>query len=215
MDIFEKIANVIIEGDKEKVGEVIDEALAQNVKPIDIIQKGLTRGLQIVGDKFENMELYLPEMMLSADVMKVGIGLLKPYIKESSIQREGIVVIGTIQGDVHDIGKNIVSTFLEVYGFEVYDLGLDVSATMFIDRAEEKQADIIGISGLLTSTMTYMPDVIDELKRRELRKKYLVIVGGSPLTPEWANEIGADGYGGDFMEAVNVAKQLMKTKRGG
>lgn len=213
MEVFEKVANVVIEGDKEKVVEVIDEALAQNIRPIDILQKGLTHGLQVVGNKFENGELYLPEMMLSAEVMKAGIELLKPYIEESPTQKEGIFVIGTIQGDVHDIGKNIVGTFLEVSGFEVYDLGCDVPAHTFVDRAEEKQADIIGISGLLTSTMTYMPDVIDELTRRGLRKKYLVMVGGSPLTPEWAHQIGADGYGGDFLEAVKVAKQLMQTRR--
>lgn len=213
MGVFEDIAGVVIEGDKEKITSVINEALAQNVNPIDIIQKGLTSGLQVVGDKFENMELYLPEMMMSADVMKAGIEFLKSHTKESPIQKEGIFVIGTIQGDVHDIGKNIVSSFLEISGFEVYDLGCDVPAHTFVDHAEEKQADIIGISALLTSTMTYIPDVIDELDRRELRKNYLVMVGGSALTTEWARQIGADGYGEDFMGAVNTAKQLMRGRR--
>jgi 5-methyltetrahydrofolate--homocysteine methyltransferase len=213
MEIFENISNVVIEGEKEKLAEVINEALEKGIEPIEIIQNGLTPGLKTVGDKFENMELYLPEMMLSADVMKAGLDFLKPHIKDTPIHREGVFVIGTIQGDVHDIGKNIVSTFLEVSGFEVYDLGCDIPPHVFIERAEEKRADIIGISALLTSTMTYIPDVIEELKSRELRDKYVVMVGGAPLSPDWARDIGADGYGKDFLESVNVAKQLMQVRR--
>lgn len=213
MGILEKIANVVIEGDKEGVVTVINEALEQNVNPMDIIQKGLTQGIHVVGDKFEKMEMYLPEMLMSAEAVKAGVEIVKPHIKAGLLPQEGVVVIGTMQGDVHDIGKNIVGFYLDVSGFKVYDLGSEVPVYTFVEQAEEKQADIIGISALLTSTMAYMPDVIEELKRRGLREKYIVMVGGGAVTPEWVSEIGADGYGEDFAEATRVAKQLMKARR--
>ena len=212
MEIFEKIANVVVEGDKEEVAKVINEALEQNVIPMDIIQKGLGQGIGIVGDKFEKMEMYLPEMLMSAEAMKAGVEIVKPHITGEAIQQEGVMVIGTVQGDVHDIGKNIVAFYLEVSGFKVYNLGSEVPPYKFVEQAEEKGADIIGISALLTSTMAYMPDVIEELKRRGLRDKYIVMVGGGAVTPEWASEIGADGTGADFAEATKVAKQLIKAR---
>lgn len=213
MEILEELANVVVEGDEEGVVAAVNKALEQNVNPMDIIQKGLTQGIHIVGDKFEKMEMYLPEMLMSAEAMKAGVEIVKPHIKEGSIPQEGVVVIGTVQGDVHDIGKNIVGFYLDVSGFKVYDLGSEVPIYTFVEQAEEKQADIIGISAMLTSTMAYMPDVIEELKRRGLREKYIVMVGGGAVTPEWVSEIGADGYGEDFAEATRVAKQLMKARR--
>lgn len=213
MEILEELANVVVEGDEEGVVAAVNKALEQNVNPMDIIQKGLTQGIHIVGDKFEKMEVYLPEMLMSAEAMKAGVEIVKPHIKEGSLPQEGVVVIGTVQGDVHDIGKNIVSFYLDVSGFKVYDLGSEVPIYTFVEQAEEKQADIIGISALLTSTMAYMPDVIEELKRRGLREKYIVMVGGGAVTPEWVSEIGADGYGEDFAQAARVAKQLMKARR--
>lgn len=213
MGILEDIAGAVIEGDKEQVMAVVNKALAQNVNPMDIIEKGLTQGIHIVGDKFEKMEMYLPEMLMSAEAMKAGVEVVKPHIKEGAILQEGVVVIGTVQGDVHDIGKNIVAFYLDVSGFKVYDLGKDTPPYVFAEQAEEKGADIIGISALLTSTMAYIPDVIDELKGRGLREKYIVMVGGGAVTPEWASRIGADGYGADFAEAARVAKQLMRTRR--
>jgi len=165
-----------------------------------------------VGDKFDKMELYLPEMVLSAEVMKAGIEIVQPYIKEDQSLQKGVVVIGTVQGDIHDLGKNMVSFFLDVSGFKIYDLGLDVTVDAFVEKAEEKQADIIGMSAMLTSTMVYMPDVIEELKIRGLREKYIVMVGGGPVTSQWAQGIGADGYGANFAEAARVAEQLMETR---
>jgi 5-methyltetrahydrofolate--homocysteine methyltransferase len=215
MTIFEEIAKAVLEADEDKVVTAVDKALKQKVNPMEIIQKGLNQGLQDVGDKFEKMEIYLPEMMASAEAMRAGSEMVKPYLKGSSIQEEGVVVIGTVQGDVHDLGKNIVAFFLEVSGFKVYDLGIDLPVETFMKKAEEKQADIIGISAMLTSTMTYIPDVIEELKRRGLRDKYIVMVGGGPVTPEWASNIGANGTGADFMAAARVAKQLMTARRVG
>jgi corrinoid protein of di/trimethylamine methyltransferase len=187
-----------VEADKERVLAAAKEALGQNIDPMDILTKGFTKGMQIVGDKFEQMDIFLPEMLLSAEATKAGIDLVKPHIKAEAAQQEGVVVIGTIQSDVHDIGKNIVAFYLEVSGFKVYNLGKDVPPRTFVDQAEAQGADIIGISALLTSTMAYIPDVIEELKQRGLREKYTVMVGGGAVTPEWAAKIGADGCGADF-----------------
>ena len=213
MTILEELANTVIEGDKEKVISLVNKALVQNVAPMEIIEKGFTQAMQIVGEKFEKMEIFLPEMLLSAEATTAGVEIIKPHIKGEFIQQEGVVVIGTIQSDVHDIGKNIVAFYLEVSGFKVYNLGKDVPAHVFVDEAEAKGADIIGISALLTSTMAYIPDVIEELKIRGLRDKYKVMVGGGAVTAEWAAKIGADGMGNNFSEAAKAAKELIKAKR--
>lgn len=213
MTILEDIFNTVVQGDKEAVTAAVKKALAAKIDPANIIREGLTRGLNIVGDKFERLEVYLPEMLMSAEAMKAGIEIVKPHIKTGSIQQEGVVVIGTIQGDVHDIGKTIVAFYLDVCGFKVYDLGAEVPIYTFVEQAEAKEADIIGISALLTTTMAYIPDVIEELKRRGVRDKYIVMVGGGAVTQEWASKIGADGSGADFAQAARVARELMKTKR--
>lgn len=213
MAILEEVTNAVIEGDKEAVTAAVNRALAEKLDPMDIIEKGLTQGINIVGDRFEKMEMYLPEMLFAAEAMKTGIELVKPHIAGGSIKKEGVVVIGTVYGDVHDIGKNIVAFYLDVSGFTVYDLGSEVSIQTFVEKAEEKQADIIGISALLSSTMTYMPDVIEELKIRGIRDKYIVMLGGGAVTSEWAAKIGADGIGVDFAEAARVAKEMMRARR--
>ena len=211
--MLEDIVDSVFQGDKEAVVSAVNKVLAENIDPIKIMKDGLTQGLNIVGDKFEKLEVYLPEMLLSAEAVKAGVEIIKPHIKGGSIREEGVVVIGTIQGDVHDIGKNIVAFYLDACGFEVHDLGSDVPIYTFVEKAQEKQADIIGISALLTTTMTYIPDVIEELKRRELRDKYLVMVGGGAVTEEWAKKIEADGAGNDFAGAARVARELMKARR--
>lgn len=212
MEILEEIVNVVIEGDKDRVIAAAKKALAQNVAPMQIIEKGFTQAMRMVGEKFEKMEIFLPEMLLSAEATTAGIKIIKPHIKGEPTQQEGVVVIGTIQSDIHDIGKNIVAFYLEVCGFKVYNLGKDVPPSVFADEAEAKGADIIGISALLTSTMAYMPDVIEELKIRGLRDKYKVMVGGGAVTPEWAAKIGADGCGANFSEAAKIAKELIKAR---
>lgn len=211
--MLEDIVDSVFQGDKEAVVSAVNKALAENIDPTKIMKDGLAQGLNIVGDKFEKLEMYLPEMLMSAEAVKAGVEIIKPHIKGGSIQEEGVVVIGTIQGDVHDIGKTIVAFYLDVGGFKVYDLGTEVPIYTFVEQAEEKGADIIGISALLSTTMAYIPDVIEELKRRGLRDKYIVMVGGGAVTPEWAREIGADGSGEDFAQAARVARELMKTKR--
>jgi len=187
MTILEELSNSVIEGDKEAVTAAVNKALAEKVDPMDIIQKGLTSGISIVGDRFEKMEMYLPEMLMSAEAMKVGVEITKPHIKGGSIKQEGVVVIGTVHGDVHDIGKNIVAFYLDMSGFTVYDLGSEVSIYTFVEKAEEKQADIIAISALLSSTMTYMPDVIQELKLMGIRDRSgrprLAPTAAAPILP--------------------------------
>ena len=216
MNTFEKIANIVISADRKKIEKAINSALKKKVKPTDILIKGMRKGIETVGQKFEKGEMFLPEMIKSADTMTQGVQILQPFIKakkKGSIKKFGTIVIGTVQHDLHDIGKNIVSTFLDVSGFEVYDLGFDVSAEKFVEIAEQKKADIIGISALLTTTMNSMANVIEELKQRGLRDKYAVMVGGGPVTKNFAKKLKADGYGKDFVEAVQVAKKLVKSRR--
>lgn len=217
MDTIEKIATAVVDGDRGKsMKELVSNALAQDLDPTDILENGLRKGIEVVGKKFEQMEIFLPEMVRSADAMMVGIDVLRPSFEaikdQSSVKKEGTIVIGTVHHDLHDIGKNIVSTFLEISGFEVYDLGLDIPAEDFVDKAEEKGADIIALSALLSTTIPYMKDVIAELNRRGLRRKYLVIVGGGVITQEFADEIGADGYGKDFTAAVQISKELVELR---
>jgi len=218
MNSFERIASAVVGGDREKtIKKLVNNALAQDLDPADILENGLRKGIDVVGRKFEQMEIFLPEMVRSADAMMAGIDILRPSFEsikdQSSVKKEGTIVIGTVHHDIHDIGKNIVSTFLEISGFEVYDLGLDIPAQDFVDKAEEKGADIIALSALLSTTTPYMKDVIDELNHRGLRSKYLVIVGGGIITQEFADEIGADGYGKDFTAAVQIAKELVEMRR--
>jgi len=210
--ILDEIIDVVVKGDKDTVLAAVDKALKANTDPTKIIKDGLTQGLNIVGDKFEKLEVYLPEMLLSAEAVKAGVEKVKPHIQGEGFKEQGVIVIGTIQGDVHDIGKNIVGFYLDACGFKINDLGCDVPISTFVDRAEETNADIICISALLTTTMTYIPDVIEELKRRDLRKKYKIMVGGGAVTPDWAKKIDADGSGDDFAGAARVAKELMKGK---
>lgn len=213
MAILADIANAVAYGETEKLGELIKKALDHDISASDVLQKGLSKGVKIVGDKFENMELYLPDLMSAADAMIHGVEIVKPYLKDEPKLDEGTVVLATIQGDIHNIGKNIVGFYLGVSGFKVHDIGTDITPITIVDEAEGKMADIIGVSALMTSTMTYVPDVIDELKRRGIRDKYIVMVGGAAVTPEWVKEIGADGYGDDFAMAEKVAKKLMRARR--
>lgn len=209
MHIYESIIDALAGGEKEKTLELVREAIKQGLDAADILSRGLSKGLELVGDKFESLELYLPDMLLAAEVMQEAVALLEPHFGKSSTQDSGkTVVIGTVQGDMHDIGKNIVSIFLSISGFTVHDIGIDVPVPKFIEEAEEKSANIIAISALMTTTMSYMQDVIGELELKGLRDKYKVIVGGGSVTPEFAHKIGADGYGENFLEAVKESRRL-------
>ncbi|MEM2260101.1 MAG: corrinoid protein, partial [Candidatus Methanomethylicaceae archaeon] len=197
----------------EKAKNVAKKAIEMGIDPLKAINDGLMKGMRQISEDFSNLKVYLPEVMLAAEAMKAALSILEPKILEKKLTEEKRkVVIGTIQGDIHDIGKNIVALLLKANGFEVYDLGRDVPVDEFIKKAEEVKADIIAASTLLSTSMPYMEDLIKMLNERNLRDKYIVMVGGGPVTREWAKSIGADGYGEDGEEAVKVAKELIKVK---
>lgn len=213
MNLLEQIVEATVEGDQERCVSLAQQVLDQDLDPFEAIQKGFTKGMLIVGEKFSRMEYYLPELMRCADAMQAALNVLKPHLgqgQESSIQ--GIIVLGTIQGDMHDLGKNIVKTMLQAAGFSVHDLGYDVSVRQFVEKAEEVNADIIAASAILTTTMAYMPDLVDLLSEMGIRDKFKIMVGGAPVTSDFAEEAGADGYGENAAEAVSVAKRLMQEK---
>lgn len=211
--IFDELAQCVITGDEEKARNVAKKIIEMGLDPLRAINDGLMKGMQQVSEDFNNLKIYLPEVMMAAEAMKAALSILEPKILEKKIIEERKkVVIGTIQGDIHDIGKNIVALLLKANGFEVYDLGRDVPIDEFIKRAEEVKADIIAASTLLSTSMPYMEDLIKMLEERGLRNKYIVMVGGGPVTREWAKSIGADGYGEDGNEAVRVAKELLKVR---
>jgi len=215
MKILEKVVESVMDGNVEECEKFVKEALQQGIDPMEIIKKGLSKAMNIIGEKFQRLEIFLPDMILAADAVVAGIEIVKPKLKTKNDWKgaEGKIVFGTIQGDVHDIGKNIVKIMLETSGFEVFDLGRDVPVDRFIEKAEEVGADIIGMSALMTTTMVYMPVLIKKLKEMGIKNKYQVMVGGAPVLPAWADQIGAEGYGEDAMAAVGVAKRLMEDRK--
>lgn len=210
MDIFERVYMAIVSRDRDETVALAKEIVEKGIDPVQAIEKGFKRGMEKIGDLFADLEIFIPDMIAAADIMNEGIDILRPVLKlESDEMGTGKILLGTIQGDVHEIGKNIVKVLLEGTGFEVIDLGRDVNVLTFIDRYQELKPDIIGISALMTTTMVNIPRVIENLKTMGLRERVKIMVGGAPVLPEWAEEIGADGYGDSAKEAVQVAKRLM------
>jgi corrinoid protein of di/trimethylamine methyltransferase len=210
---LENLSAVVQAGDEEAAKKAALEALKAGIDPVEVIDGGLAVGMKIVGDKFAKQECFLPEVMLAADAMKAAIAVIKPQMKTEVITK-GKIVIGTMLGDIHDIGKNLVATMLEVAGYEVIDLGNDVSVARFIDEAQKNNVDIIALSSLITASMFYMEDVVKNLEGLGLRKKYRVLIGGGPTTPGYAEEIGVDGWGRHAEEGVAIANKLIETKKG-
>ena len=209
--IFEQLKQSIVDQDEDAVLAAVNKALADGVDPKTIIDKGLLPGLNVIGEQFENEDIFLPELMQAALAFQAAMAILEPKIKEAGGdgQKKGKIVLGTVKGDLHSIGKNILKLLFETSGFEVHDLGIDVDLFKFIDKAGEVNADIIAISALLTTTLIGQRDVIDALKDQGTRDKYKVIVGGGATTKEWADTIGADGWAGTAYEAVNLANRLV------
>jgi dimethylamine corrinoid protein len=215
-DLIEAIVDATVHFDESRCVALAQQAIDEGLDPFKVIQEGFSRGMQIVGDKFSTLEYCLPEVMMAADAMNAGTEVLKPRLMESHEgDSQGNIILGVIQGDIHDLGKNIVKIMLQASGFTVHDLGNDVPVRQFIEKAEEVGADIIAASAILTTTMSYMPDIPAMLSELDLREKYMLMLGGAPVIEHWALEIGADGYGEDAVEAVEVAKRLMQIKRGG
>jgi 5-methyltetrahydrofolate--homocysteine methyltransferase len=214
-ELYIKMQDDLYDGLKDEVVEATNEALAQwGQTPGEILQRGLVAGMDIVGEDFRDGILFVPEVLLAAKAMKGAMEVLRPLLTEAKdVQRQGTVVIGTVKGDIHDIGKNLVGMMLEGAGFEVVNLGINVDADQFLAAIREHNADILGMSALLTTTMPYMRTVIQRLRDEGLRDQTIVLVGGAPLTSAFAEDIGADRYCEDAAVAVEAAKALMQIKR--
>ncbi len=212
--IIEQLSLAVIDGDEAAAVENVRSALAAGIDPVVILNVGLMASAEEVGRRFEQGEFYLPELMMTGRALKAAMEVLKPELLKSYAggagQVQGKIVIATIQTDIHDLGKNMVASMLMAAGFDVTDLGVDVPLKSIIDKAEETGANVIALSALLTTSMPYMRDLIEMLKSRGLRQKYIIIVGGASVTQEWAKSIGADGTAGHAMEAVKLVRTLLK-----
>ncbi len=209
-EIFTQLSQSLIDGDPDATVDLTKRALADGVEPMAIIREGLMPGMNVVGDKFGCGEYFLPDLIIAADGMQQAMALLEPELRlrRQEIEIAGTMVLGTVKGDIHEIGKSLVGTMLSANGFKVFDLGVDVPTEKFVDKVKETGANLVGLSALLTTTMTVQKQVIEALKTAGLREQVKVMVGGAPVTRSWAEEIGADGYAEDAMGAVILAKQL-------
>jgi len=206
---LKEIADSLIKGKAPEVKELVKKALDEGVEVEKILNEALVAGMDVVGKKFQANEFYIPEMLIAARAMKAGMEIIRPILIQEDIKSQGTVALGTVKGDLHDIGKNLVGMMLEGAGFEVIDMGVDVAPEKFIQTAKEKKAHLIGLSALLTTTMVGMKDVIKALKEAGLDSKVKVMIGGAPLTRDYADEIGADGYAPDAASAVDEARKLL------
>jgi len=207
--VLKEIFQGVVEGDGKVVQESVKKALSEGIDPAAILNEGLIPAMTEVGKLFEISEYYVPEMLISARAMQNGMKLLKPHLVDSNIKSEGVVVIGTVKGDLHDIGKNLVAMMLEGAGFEVVDLGTDISPRAFIRAIKDEGANVLAMSALLTTTMPNMEATLQALGEAGIRDQVMVIVGGAPVTDEYATNIGADGFSPDAYSAVKTAKFLV------
>jgi 5-methyltetrahydrofolate--homocysteine methyltransferase len=212
MSMLDELRQSVIDGDMNATQELVQKNLAEKMPPEQILKDGLISAMTEVGRRFESGDFYVPEMLISARAMKSGLALLRPYLTEANVQAVGKVIIGTVQGDLHDIGKNLVGMMLEGAGFEVIDLGADVSPDKYVAAVKEHQPDLIACSALLTTTMPRMENIISSLKEAGLRDQVKVMIGGAPVTDKYAIEIGADGYAQDAAAAASLAKELIRKK---
>ncbi len=212
-ELYEVMQDDLYDGLIEKVEGEVNECLRRGIEPVKIMHKGLVAGMKIVGEDFKDGILFVPEVLMAAKAMKAGMAILKPLLIEEGIPQVGTAVIGTVKGDIHDIGKNLVAMMWEGAGINVIDLGINTDADNFIQALEENNADILGMSALLTTTMPYMKVVINTLKERDLRDKYTVLVGGAPLNEAFAEELQADAYCKDAAVAVEMAESFLATKK--
>ena len=209
-ELYKQIKATLVEGEPDKTVELTRQALDAGLEPLSIVNEGLVPGMDIVGDKFQTGEYFLPHLIIAASGMGQAMALLEPELKarEQEIESLGTVVIGTVKGDIHEIGKSLVGTMMSAHGFQVHDLGVDVSTKDFVTKVRETGANLLGLSALLTTTMTVQREIIDALVEAGIREQVKVIVGGAPVSQEWADTIGADGYADDAVGAIEIAKQL-------
>lgn len=210
MALIQEISEFLQKGKSKDVKALVQQALDENLDPKEILNEGLLGGMMIIGTKFKNDEVFVPEVLVAARAMNAGLAILEPKLVEVGNEPIGKAVIGTVQGDLHDIGKNLVTMMFKGAGFEVYDVGIDAPAETFIEKAEEVGADVIGMSALLTTTMPKMEETIDKLKEKGVRDKYVVMIGGAPVNENFAKQIGADFYTPDAATAAEVARDAVK-----
>jgi len=209
-ELFEKLSAAVVNGDNVGIKEICEEVLNTGVDPYRALIEGCAKGMRIVSDKYDNKEMFVPQILLSARAMYAAMDVLKPHIKVDESSVSGKIVIGTVEGDIHDIGKNIVKLLLGIAGFDVIDLGRSVPLRSFVDTAQEKNADIIAMSALMSTSMLGMPEVIEMLDNAGMREKVKVMIGGAPITEQYKEKIGADGYAKNGPGAIKVAEDLMK-----
>lgn len=211
-DLFAAMGRAIIDGEAEEAADLARQGLDEGVSPLEAIDRGFVPGIDHVGHEFAAENMFLPELVLAGEAMKAAIGVLEPEMERTGAEREshGTVVLAAAHGDIHDIGKSLVGTMLSASGFRVVDLGVDVPVDTVVDTVREVGADLVGISALLTTTMVGQRDVVEALTAAGLREGVKVMVGGAPVTPEWATEIGADGFGEDAARAVSLARELVE-----
>lgn len=214
MSLIQEISEFLQKGRAKNVKTLVQQAIDEGMDPKVILNEGLLSGMMTIGEKFKNNEVFVPEVLVAARAMNAGITILEPELVKVGNEPIGVAVVGTVKGDLHDIGKNLVVMMLKGVGFEIHDIGIDVEASAFVDKAEEVGADLIGMSALLTTTMPNMKDVIDELNARGIRDKYIVMVGGAPVNESFAEQIGADFYTADAATAAEVAKKAVLEKKG-
>ena len=210
-ELYQTMSQSVIDGEPEQAEELAQKAVSLGLDPLEVIDHGYTRGMNVLGDRFAQGEVFLPHLVMGGEAMKAAITVLEPELARRQQQRQvlGKVVIGTVAGDIHEIGKSLVATMLSANGFQVFDLGVDVPVSTFVEKAREVDADIVGLSALLTTTMLNQRRVIENLQEAGLREKVKIIVGGAPVSQSWAEQIGADGYSENAIGAVALAKKLM------
>lgn len=213
MSKIDEIAQAVESGKAKVVPGLVQEAIDEGDDPMEILNKGMVDAMSVVGEKFKNNEIFVPEMLVAARAMKKGVEVVKPYLTDSNSATIGKMVMGTVAGDLHDIGKNLVIMMIESAGFEVIDLGVDVPVEKFVEAASDPSVDIVGCSALLTTTMPAMRETVEALNKAPFRDRITIMVGGAPITQEFADEIGADVYTEDAASAAEAAKQIIANKK--
>jgi corrinoid protein of di/trimethylamine methyltransferase len=212
-EILEEIRQAIINIDYEETKELVKKALNKNIPAYEILTKSLSKGMEIIGKKYEEKEYFLAELLGAGELMKEILEILKPYLKGEKIETVGKIVLGTVRGDIHDIGKNVFKMLASSSGFQVFDLGVDVPAEKFIEKIEETDAEILGLSAMLTTTMIEMKNVVEKLNKTGIRKKVKIIIGGAPITEDFAKEIGADAAAKDAAHGLTICKEWIKGEK--